>query len=242
MPEEISTEFLDSMKIESKVFDKRTLFAIVKLMKKKVVKTVESTIKEGKESVVISAKSPQGKWLALKIYRSEHVDFKSMWKYLVGDPRFSRVRKERWAITTTWCRREFKNLTIATAGDVNCPEPIAVQDNILVMGFVGEEGLPAPNLLEIKMDYPQGVYDTVVEEMKKLAKINLIHTDLSMYNILFYDKPYLIDFSQAVTERHPLAKEFLKKDVYNINTQFKKLGVEVNKNLFEEIVQMMRLK
>lgn len=234
-------EFLEEFKIERKVFDRRTLFAIFKLMKKGFIKTVESITKEGKESVVCSAKDKEGNWLALKIYRVQYCDFKSMWKYLIGDPRFKRIKKDRWVVVITWAKREFKNWEIAYNANVSCPKPIALNENVLLTSFIGEDGIPAPTLIEVELEHPQEIYDFIVKEMKKLAKAKLIHTDLSPYNIIFHDKPYLIDFSQAVTEKHPLAKEFLRRDVNNINTYFKKLGVKINEKLFDELSKTLGL-
>jgi RIO kinase 1 len=233
--------FLEEFKIERKVFDKRTLLAIFKLIKKGYIKTVESLVSEGKESIVCSAKDKNGNWLALKIYRVGSYDFKSMWKYLAGDPRFRRIKKDRWLVVLTWVRREFKNWEIAYNAGVSCPKPITLNENVLVTSFIGENGIPAPKLMEIELEKPQEFYDFIVGEMRKLAKANLIHTDLSPYNIIFRDKPYLIDFSQAVTEKHLLAKEFLKRDVNNINSYFKKLGAKINENLFDELCGIMGL-
>jgi len=234
--------FLEEFKIEHKVFDKRTLMAIFDLIKKGHIKTVESMIKEGKESIVVSGKDEKGEWLSIKVYRVLYVDFKNMWTYLATDPRFERVKKNRWSIVTTWARREFKNLKTAFEGDVSCPRPIAVEKNVLVTEFIGENGIPAPKLVEIKLEDYQEVYDFIIEEMKKLAKLNLIHTDLSPYNIIIYQKPYIIDFSQAVPEKHPQAKEFLQRDVKNVNEYFKKHGAEINENIFNELSNIMKLK
>ena len=230
--------FLEELKIESKVFDRRTLFSIFKLMKKNVIKNLISIVKEGKESVVFSAKDRKNRWLAIKIYRVEYCDFKTMWKYLVSDFRFKNVRKNRWSVVVTWARREFKNLQIVYKGRVSVPKPIAVNNNVLVMDFIGTNGIPAPMLSKVKQIDWTKIYKQIVEEMKKLAKVKLIHTDLSQYNILFHKKVYFIDFSQAVTYRHPLAEEFLKRDVKNINSYFKKMGVRIDKNLEEKLKEM----
>jgi RIO kinase 1 len=239
---EETAEFLEEFKIERKVFDKRTLFSVFKLMKKGYIKTLESIVKEGKESVVVSGKDENGNWIAIKVYRVLYVDFKNMWKYLVGDPRFKRIKKDRWFIVINWAKREFKNLQIAFKGKVSCPKPIAVNENVLVTSFIGEDGVAAPTLIEIKLDDYQEIYNFIVKEMKKLAKIKLVHSDLSPYNILIYDKPYLIDFSQAVTHNHPHVKKFLRRDVKNINNYFKKFGVNIKENLFEDLVKIMELR
>lgn len=233
--------FLEESKIESKVFDKRTLFSIFKLMKKNVIKNLVSVVKEGKESVVFSGKNTLDEWIAIKVYRVEYCDFKSMWKYLTSDNRFNRVKKKRWDVIVTWAKREFKNMKIAFKHGVSMPKPISLKNNVLVMSFIGVDGIPAPMLLQVKKANWRKVYKQVVDEMKKLAEAKLVHTDLSPYNILFLEKPYIIDFSQAVSTKHPLAKEFLKRDVENINSYFKKKGVRVNKKLEEELKAVYQL-
>ncbi len=231
----IRIEEMKDFKVEAKVFDEKTLFAIYKLMVKKIVKSVESKVKEGKESVILSGLDYQGKWIAIKVYRILHCDFRNMWKYLVADPRFSRVKKKRRDVVLTWVKREFKNLKLAFKGKVNCPKPIAIYENVMVMSFIGKDGIPAPRLIDAEVDNWEKIYWQIVEEIKKLLKVGLIHGDLSAFNILFLKKPYLIDFSQGVRITHPLALEFLERDVNNINKFFMKLGVKIDENLFGEL-------
>jgi RIO kinase 1 len=234
-------DFLSERKVEGKVYDKRTLMAIFKLMKRGVIKTLESTVKEGKESIVVAAKNKEGEWLALKIYRVDHCDFKSMWKYLISDHRFERIRKDRWHVVTNWAKREFRNMQIAYEANVSCPKPISVYQNVLVMSFIGEDGIPTPTLAQIEeeeLDWEK-IYEQVKEEMVKLTKAGIIHTDLSAFNILYYDKAYIIDFSQGVTNRHPLALNFLERDVKNINEFFKKKNVKIDENLFDSLKRLI---
>ena len=226
----IRLEDVKELKIERKVFDDKTLFAIYKLMLKGVINSVESMVREGKESLVLSGKDKKGNWLALKIYRTKYCDFKSMWKYLIADHRFSGIKKSRRAVVYNWCKREFRNLKIAYKAKVSCPKPIAFYENVLVTKFIGENGKPAPTLVDIKLSKRDAeyVYKLVLKEMRKLYKARLIHADLSGWNILLHKgKIFLFDLSQAVTVKHQLAKEFLKRDFKNINSYFKKFGVKV---------------
>jgi len=241
----IRLEEIKELKIGSKFFDQRTLLAIFKLLDQGIIKTVESTIKEGKESIILSAKDENKNWLALKVYRTLHCDFKSMWKYLAVDPRFKNTKKDRRLVVYNWCKREFKNLKIASEANVNCPKPIAFKENILVMSFIGRDGNPAPRLIDVILSEEdlEIVYKLVLREMEKLAKVKLIHTDLSVYNVLFFEVPHLIDFSQGITKKHPLAKDFLKKDIKNINSYFEKFGVNIksSEELFESLSKIMGL-
>jgi len=234
---------LDRFKTERKVFDKKTLFALYKLLDKGILATIESEIKEGKESVVFSAKNTAGQWLAVKVYRTKYCDFKSMWKYLMSDPRFPRVRKSRRVVINNWCRREFGNLKIAHETGVSCPKPIAFMENVLVMSFIGKNGVPAPKLSDIRglsVRSAKRIYNIVLKDMEKLAKARLVHADLSAYNILLLRKPYLIDFSQAVNSIHPLVKEFLLRDVKNVNRYFERfIEVVDEKKIFERLLSLL---
>lgn len=56
----------------------------------------------------------------------------------------------------------------------------------------------------------------------------LVHGDFSEYNILYFeDQPVIIDVSQSMEIAHPMAIEFLKRDIFNINVFFQNKGVKV---------------
>jgi RIO kinase 1 len=58
-------------------------------------------------------------------------------------------------------------------------------------------------------------------------KANLVHADLSEYNIFRTDRGIMLfDFGSAVDVKHPNSKQFLVRDVLNINRFFEKRGVE----------------
>lgn len=236
MKPKIRLEEIKNFKIERKVFDDKTLLTIYKIMLKGIIKSVESVAKEGKESLVLSAKGKDENWIAIKVYRIEHCDFKTMWKYLVGDHRFKSVKKDRRFLVYTWCRREFSNLSTAFDAGVSCPKPITFKDNILVTDFIGKAGELAPMLSDLKFgpEDAQLIYSFMLDQIERIVRAGLVHGDLSAYNILLQDKPYIIDFSQAVPLKHPLAKEFLIRDIKNINSYFEKLGAKVKSS--EEII------
>lgn len=56
---------------------------------------------------------------------------------------------------------------------------------------------------------------------------NLVHGDLSEYNLLWHNhRAVIIDVSQSVEHSHPYANDFLRKDITNITDFFKKRGVD----------------
>jgi RIO kinase 1 len=95
--------------------------------------------------------------------------------------------------------------------------------------------------MKFKPEDAQLIYEYVLSQIEKIVKAGLVHSDLSPYNILFFNKPYIIDFSQAVPLKHVLAKEFLRRDIKNINLYFEKLGTKVKdeEELFNNLSGMI---
>jgi len=223
--------------------DLKTRLTLYKVLSKKQIQ-IQSLIKEGKESVVFSGLTKDKELVIIKVYRTQVMDFKTIAKYLLGDPRFGRIQRNRRNFIYTWCRREYKNLQIASRAGVDCPKPITHSDNILIMSFVGEDGLAAPRIIDVRLKNPEEVYKLIIKNMKKLSKTGLIHGDLSVYNILFENGPVFIDFSHTTTPRNPIAPELLKRDVENINSYFTKLDIPVinSEKLYKDLIKLLRIK
>ena len=165
-----------------------------------------------------------------------------MKQYILGDPRFKRVRKKTHDLVYTWAEKEFKNLKRASSAGVRVPNPIHVKKNILVMEFIGDGDIPAPRLKDSPPENPQLLFNKIYSYMKKLyQKARLVHADLSEYNILMYNGPVIIDISQAVTLEHPNTEDLLLRDIQNILKYFKQFpGIKLPslKNAFKEITKV----
>jgi RIO kinase 1 len=218
----------EQRKIEKEVFDEFTANAVYKLALRKEIDLMYYCVSTGKEGNVFRASVADGGLRAVKVYRVETSDFRTMWKYIEGDRRFKNVKKDRRSIVLTWCRKEFSNLKLAEEAGASVPKPYAFQGNVLVMGFIGKEWA-APQLREIELKSPERLFWAIMEDAKKLYENGLIHSDLSEYNVLVHEgKHHLIDIGQGVLRSHPLADEFLKRDISNMVNFFRKRGAEVN--------------
>jgi RIO kinase 1 len=118
-----------------------------------------------------------------------------------------------------------------------------VVNNVLVMGFIGENGQRYPLLRETKLSVEEyaEIYRKVVEGMEvQYRKAELIHGDLSEYNVMCGPdlSVYFIDLSQAVLIHHPRADFYLMRDIRNVNRYFASKGVEVleDEEFFERVV------
>jgi RIO kinase 1 len=179
----------------------------------------------------------RGKPLAIKIYMIRTANFRAMTEYMDGDPRFSHVRRSRKEIIFAWTRKEFSNLSRARQAGVPVPEPYSFDRNILLMEFLGVGQVPFPQIREVPLPEPEAVYREIVGYIGDLfTSARLVHGDLSEYNILFGDRPYLIDMGQAVTPDHPRALQFLVRDIRNINRFFSdKCEVMGEQEIFQRI-------
>ena len=128
-----------------------------------------------------------------------------------------------------WAQKEFRNLEQASRAKVRVPEPIAVKNNVLVMEFIGKDGVNAPSLKEQAPDDPEKVYGVLLTYLERLyRKADLVHGDLSEYNVMMWKgKPVIFDVAQAVPTSHPMAAFFLRRDLTNVNRFFSRLGVKV---------------
>ncbi|HJJ30837.1 MAG TPA: serine protein kinase RIO [Methanocorpusculum sp.] len=241
----------DSRKVTDEVFDEVTLLSLYKLVHKKVISSLGGSISSGKEANVFlagrcedaetadSESEPVLVDAAVKIYRIRTGNFTRMSEYIVGDPRFSSIRHTHKDMIFAWTKKEFSNLSRAREAGLTVPQPYAFDRNILVMEFMGENGIAYPQMRQILPASPEETYNEALGIITDLyRKAKLVHGDLSEYNILTGpDGLILIDMAQAVTLEHPRAYNFLFRDIANINRFFeKKCTVRDPHEIFREIV------
>ncbi len=215
----------EEWKTYKNVFDPHSIALLEKLRSQGHFDDLVSPIALGKEANVFSAKKGNGV-VIVKIYRLENCNFNKMYSYLAPDPRFHGIKKKRRLIIFAWVQREYRNLLKAREA-IRVPKPIAVKDNILIMEFIGKE-VASPKLKDCVPENVKEFFDKTKKTIKALYKeAGIVHADLSDFNILnFEEEPILIDFSQSTTIEHPMANEFLERDVKNIANYFRKLGIK----------------
>ena len=211
------------------VFDRSTLMSLHKLMQAGEIETVDYPIARGKEAHVFHATTNQGP-AAVKIFHTTNAVFKSLAKYIDGDPRFGGLKRRHRELVKIWVRKEYRNLRRMRKAGIRVPRPRAILNNVLVMDLIGDESEPSPRLKDITIDDSKGVFDDLLEILAVCWQTcDLAHADFSEYNILWYDgEPWVIDVGQAVVSAHPSSNEFLVRDVTRLVQWINRQGYEVN--------------
>ncbi len=218
----------DALKTYDQVFDRSCLLVLQQLINDGVFATLDYPVSTGKEAVVFHATTSQGVGKAVKIYRITNSTFKTIAVYILGDPRFKRVKKATKPTIFAWAQKEFQNLVRMQDAGVRVPTPSRVRDNVLVMEYIGDETQPAPLLRNVELADPPAVLRDVVENLRAMRKARLVHADLSEYNLLFWDDHVVvIDVGQSVPLDHPRAEEWFRRDLANIAHFFHRLRVNV---------------
>jgi RIO kinase 1 len=200
-------------------------------------------VKTGKEAAVYLCRanpSTTGEQLvALKRYHPlDRRDFRDETLYRDGE--WIKERRIRAALEkktrfgrelqgAMWVSREWETLNALWEGGVPVPRPIATTQDSILMSYVGDEDLAAPQLRAHRPDEREAhdLFRQVLRAIELMLYRNVIHGDLSAYNVLVWDgRATVIDLPQAVDPRkNRHARAFLERDVERVCEHFARLGV-----------------
>lgn len=219
----------DARATVEQVLDPRTMLVLSKMLKRGVFDEIHGCISTGKEANVYYATAPGGAERAVKVYKTSILVFKDRARYVEGEFRFRHgyCKGNPRKMVAQWAEKEMRNLKRLAAAGICCPEVLELRQNVLVMGFIGQDGDAAPRLKDAEGVGPEEWLELYAECARVMRRImqhcRLVHGDLSEYNML-YDRGRLliIDVSQSVESDHPQALDFLKRDCVNVNNFFGK--------------------
>jgi len=211
--------------------------AINSLVKANVISSFGQTLGVGKEADVYDALSPTGKRIAVKFHR-------------LGRTSFRQTRRKRGYIRehSTWlfqshlaAEKEYQAMKIAHKNGVSVPEPISQNRHVIAMGII--EGAQLSKYKDV--GNPKTVLREILRNTRKAySKANLIHSDLSEYNIILKPDGHIliIDWPQAVKTNHANAKELLERDIKNVLVFFsRKFSLKLPlREAFEYVVGEVR--
>ncbi|HRG97871.1 MAG TPA: RIO1 family regulatory kinase/ATPase, partial [Polyangiaceae bacterium] len=204
------------------------------LVEEGLVAEVLSRLKSGKEADVYLVRFG-GRVVAAKVYKdAAHRSFKNNADYKEGravrNTRSQRAIERgskfgRAAAEDAWKTAEVDALYKLHAAGVRVPTPVMFIEGVLLMELVLDRaGAPAPRLVDVDLDAAQARagYHDMLAQLVKILCCDLIHGDLSPYNVLWSGQgPTVIDFPQIVSASHNSRSEaFFRRDARNILDHF----------------------
>ncbi len=199
-----------------------------------VIDEVVARLKSGKEADVYIV-THGGQYVAAKIYKERtQRNFKNNAGYKEGRlVRNSRTRRAmekgsrfgQEAEEEAWKTAEAETLSKLHTAGVRVPAPVMFYEGVLLMELVVDtEGQPAPRLIDALLtpELASEFYRDLRQQAVKVLCCDLIHGDLSAYNILLgANGPTIIDFPQTVSAAaNSRAEFFFKRDLDNLRLFF----------------------
>jgi RIO kinase 1 len=218
-----------------------------------LVSDVQAIIKGGKEANVYRCQAGPGlrgaSLVAAKVYRprmfrnlrNDHLyrqgreTIKSDGKVVEArDVRMLRAigkksRFGRQVAHTSWLMHEHTTLQALFAAGIHVPRPLAAADNALLMAYIGDAHQAAPTLHECQLERAEAaeLFGRILEDVRRMLALEMIHGDLSAYNILVHQGEFwLIDFPQIThSRRNDHALAIFARDVRRVCEYFARAGV-----------------
>jgi len=195
-----------------------------------VVDEVVGRLKSGKEAELWLVRRA-GELLAAKVYKARQVrSFRHRAAYQEGrQVRNTRTRRAmergsgfgRASEEEAWKAKEADALHALHARGVRVPRPALFYEGVLLMELVVDAaGNPAPRLVDARVarDEAAALYADLRGQAVRMLACDLIHGDLSPYNVLLgHHGPVVIDFPQVIGAAHnSQAERFFRRDLENL--------------------------
>ena len=191
-------------------------------------------LKRGKEGSILlcgARESMEQEFCIVKMYReAQFRNFKNDHKYLGGRVWDRRTLMHMHAIKDNlWVETEFSVLKKLHAAGARVPRPYDIVDTAICMEFLGIDDRPADMLKDCHFNEEEArrVFDELILQLDQMLYNEVIHSDLSPFNILYHnEQPVIIDFPQAVhPETNSNAFALFRHDIRTLCDFFSKFGL-----------------
>jgi RIO kinase 1 len=146
---------------------------------------------------------------------------------------------------TSWLMYEFTTLERLKAAGAPVPEPVAVSENAILMGYAGDGDRAAPTLHEVALEEDEavGLFEETMRAVAVMLSLGFVHGDLSAYNILYWaGEITVIDFPQVVpVGENPHWESILARDVERVCDYFARQGVDAARHPGRELSRAQRV-
>src|SRR5512140_1772179 len=207
---------------------------LAQLLDDGVIDEVYTRLKTGKEAEIYLVRHA-GEVVAAKVYKERNArNFKNNAAYMEG----RRVRNSRTqramdkgsrfgqaSAEHAWKAKESEALHKLHAAGLRVPKPVMFYEGVLLMeAILDSDGRPAPRLIEAVIPREKAAewYADLRSQVVKMLACDLVHGDLSPYNVLLaWNGPTIIDFPQVIGAAHnSQAERFFLRDLETIQRFF----------------------
>lgn len=130
----------------------------------------------------------------------------------------------------SWLTHEYKTLLTLYQLGADVPQAFALNDNTVLMTYYGDLSIGAPTLHEVDLSKREAkpLFQRVIHNIELMLSQDMVHGDLSSYNILYWDGDIiLIDFPQvSMTQYNTNARMILERDITRVHDYFASRGVK----------------
>jgi RIO kinase 1 len=143
-----------------------------------------------------------------------------------------------------WPYNEKSMLERAWKAGASVPYVVELTEDGILMEYIGNRAGAAPRLASagLSADEVRFARDQLLDSLRAMSSVALVHADLSAYNILWWQgRLVLIDFPQAVDAlSNPCAADLLHRDLVNVNAWFtrQRAGFDVE-GVFVELLGLL---
>lgn len=125
---------------------------------------------------------------------------------------------------TSWLAHEYVTMRKLFQAGARVPRPLGANDHAILMSYCGDANLAAPTLNEVDLepDEARRLFNLVMHNIELFLQQDLIHGDLSAYNILYWQGEItLIDFPQVTSSQgNRNAYTILQRDIARVCDYF----------------------
>ena len=178
------------------------------------------------------------------VYRGDSI-YKAGWFLRTRDKRavMGGTRYGHELAGRLWPMQEWTMLRRAWEAGASVPYPVEQTDHGLLMEFIGDDSQAAPKVGEARLSPAEltSAWDQVVDNLRALTVAGLVHADLSVYNLLWWEgRLIVIDLPQAVEfTTNTDAYDLLHRDVTNVGEWFTRRGANVDvEGLYAELLAL----
>jgi len=192
------------------------MLALKALVDRNIIMSLGRPLGVGKEADVYDALAPDGRRLVVKFFRIGRTSFRKYERHrtsLITAP-------SHLAASIKSARMEYRALRLLHPAGVKVPKPVARNRHVIVTEFF--QGIELAIIQSLSK--PIEVLGEILRNAVRAWEVGVVHSDLSAYNILITpeEEILIIDWPQWVPPSHPMAREYLRRDLSNLIKFFRR--------------------